>query len=70
MAENVEKGPSSQDEINAKLAGDIHYWSKEFGVTGEALHEALRVHGTHVSKVRAALAAHPHAGAHHDKRGA
>ncbi len=70
MAENVEKGPSDLNEINPKVASDVAYWSKEFGVSGEALHEAVRVHGTHVAKVRAALAAHPHAGAHHDKRGA
>ena len=37
------------------MASDIHYWAKEFGVTGDALHEAIRVHGTHVDKVRAAL---------------
>ena len=71
MAENVEKGPSDPNEINPKVASDVAYWSKEFGVTGEALHEGgCGVHGTHVVKVRAALAAHPHAGAHHDKKGA
>ena len=70
MAENVEKGPSDPNEINPKVASDVAYWSKEFGVSGEALHEAVRVHGTHVSKVKAALAAHPHAGAPPDKRGA
>ena len=70
MAENVEHGPSDPNEINPKIASDIHYWSKQFGVTGEALHEAIRVHGTHVSKVRAAIAAHPHDKGHHDKRGA
>ena len=31
------------------------YWSKEFGVTGDQLHECIRAHGTHVDKVRAAL---------------
>jgi hypothetical protein len=49
-------GPHDPNEINPKLASDIHYWSKEFGVTGQLLHEAIRVHGTHVEKVRAALA--------------
>ena len=70
MAENVEKGPSDPNEINVKVASDVAYWSKQFGVSGEALHEAVRVHGTHVAKVKAALEAHPHAGAHHDKKGA
>ncbi len=51
-------GPHSPNEINPKLASDIAYWSKEFGVTGQLLHEAIRVHGTHVEKVRAALASH------------
>jgi hypothetical protein len=37
------------------MASDIAYWSKEFGVTGDQLHEAIRSHGTHVEKVRAAL---------------
>ena len=47
--------PSSRDEINPKLASDIHYWTQELGVTGQLLHEAIRVHGTHVAKVRKAL---------------
>jgi hypothetical protein len=49
------KGPHDPKEINPKMASDIAYWSKEFGVTGDQLHEALRSHGTHVEKVRAAL---------------
>jgi hypothetical protein len=36
------------------LAYDIAYWSKEFGVTGDELHEAIRSHGTQVEKVPAA----------------
>ena len=52
------KGPHDPKEINPKMASDIAYWSKEFGVTGQILHEAIRVHGTHVDKVRAALANH------------
>lgn len=70
MAENVQHGPSSPDEINPKIASDIHFWSQHFGVTGDALHEAIRVHGTHVVKIRAALAAHPHTAGQHDKKGA
>ncbi len=52
------KGPHNPKEINPKLASDIAYWSKHFGVSGEALHEAIRSHGTHPDKVRHAL--HPH----------
>ena len=56
------KGPhdprGEQGEINPKLSSDIAYWAKEFGVTGDALHEAIRVHGTHVAKVRAGLGKH------------
>ena len=52
------KGPSSLEEINPKISGDIAHWSKEFHVTSQVLHEAIRVHGTHVEKVRAALASH------------
>ena len=58
MADNVEHEPSSMEEINPKVASDIHYWTKEFGVTGETLHDAIRVHGTKVEKVRAALSGH------------
>ncbi len=47
--------PSSQTEINPKLASDIHYWTQELKTTGQLLHEAIRVHGTHVEKVRHAL---------------
>lgn len=68
MAENVEHGPSNPKEINPNIASDIHYWSKHFGVTGDALHEAIRVHGTHVEKVHAALAA-SHSHAQHEKQG-
>ena len=69
MADNVEHGPSNPDEINPKVASDIHYWSKEFGVTGDALHEAIRVHGNTVTKVRAALSSHEHSSAQHEKKG-
>ena len=68
MAENTEHGPSDANEINPKLASDIHYWSKAFGVTGEVLHDSIRVHGTKVEKIRAALAAH-HSGGQHEKQG-
>ena len=54
------KGPHDPNEINPKLASDIHYWAEEFGVTGQKLHEAIRVHGTHVNKVREALKSHKH----------
>jgi hypothetical protein len=47
--------PRDPNEINPKLASDIAYWSKRFGVSGQILHEAIRVHGTHPEKVRAAL---------------
>jgi hypothetical protein len=59
-AEPVEhpKAPHDPKEINPKMASDIQYWAKEFGVSGEQLHEAIRVHGTHVEKVRAALKTH------------
>ena len=50
--------PSDQHEINPKLASDIHYWTKELKTTGQLLHEAIRVHGTKVEKVRHALESH------------
>ncbi len=68
MADNVEHGPSNPHEINPKVASDIHYWSKEFNVSGDTLHEAIRVHGTHVEKVKAALAG-THSAAQHEKQG-
>lgn len=52
------KSPHDPKEINPKMTSDIAYWSKEFGVTGQILHEAIRTHGTHVDKIRAALAKH------------
>ena len=51
-------GPHDPKEINPKMSSDIAYWSKEFGITGTELHEAIRIHGTHVEKVRAALHSH------------
>jgi hypothetical protein len=52
------KGPHDPNEINPKLASDVHYWAEEFHVTGQQLHEAIRVHGTHVTKIREALKHH------------
>lgn len=43
------------EEINPKVAAEIAHWSKELGVTGDELHEAIRVHGTKLQKIRAAL---------------
>jgi hypothetical protein len=53
--EHAAKGPNNPKEINPKMSSDIAYWSKEFGVSGDKLHEAMRSHGTHVDKIRAAL---------------
>ena len=50
-------GPHDPHTINPKISSDIAYWAHEFHVTSQALHEAIRSHGTHVEKVRAAL--HP-----------
>lgn len=50
------KAPHDPKEINPKMASDVAYWSKEFGVSGEKLHEAIRTHGTHVDTIRKALA--------------
>ncbi len=52
------KGPHDPNLINPKLSSDIHYWAEEFHVTGQQLHEAIRVHGTHVNKIREALKHH------------
>jgi hypothetical protein len=53
-----EKKPHDPNEINPKLTSDIHYWAKELHVTGQQLHEAIRVHGTNAKKVREALKHH------------
>jgi hypothetical protein len=53
--EHATKGPHDPKMINPKLSSDIAYWSKEFGVSGERLHEAMHSHGSHVDKIRAAL---------------
>jgi hypothetical protein len=51
----VPKAPHDPEHINPKLASDIRYWAAQFGVTGQVLHEAVRVHGTSIAKVRSAL---------------
>lgn len=48
--------PHDPKEINPKMASDIAYWSKEFGVSGQLLHEAIRMHGTKVETIRKHLA--------------
>jgi len=40
------------------MISDIVYLSKEFGVSHDLLHKAIRTHGTHVAKIRTALAKH------------
>ena len=52
------KGPHDPKEINPKMSSDIAYWAHEFGMDGTRLHELIRVHGTHVAKLRAALHSH------------
>jgi len=56
--DHAAKGPHDLKEINPKMASDIAFWSKEFSVTGDKLHELIRSHGTHVEKIRAALHSH------------
>lgn len=58
LEHQVEPIPHDPHEINPKIASDILYWAKEFKVTGQLLHEAIRVHGTKVEKVRVALEHH------------
>ncbi len=58
LHEDHAKGPHDPKIINPKLSSDVAYWSKTFGITGAQLHEAIRVHGTHVDKVRASLHKH------------
>jgi hypothetical protein len=55
-----QKGPHNPNEINPKLSSDIHYWAGEFHITGQKLHEAIRMHGTQVAKIREALKQHNH----------
>ena len=55
LHEEHTKGPHDLKDINPKMASDIAYWSEEFNVTGDQLHEAIWAHGTHVEKIRAAL---------------
>ena len=55
LHEEKTTGPHDPHEINPKMASDIAYWSHELHVTGDQLHEAIRTHGTHVEKIRAAL---------------
>jgi len=56
--EDHSAGPHDPKEINPKISSDMAYWAHQFNVTTQVLHEAIRVHGTKVDKVRAAL--HPH----------
>ncbi len=58
LDEAVPKAPHDPDHINPKMASDILYWARHFHVSGQLLHEAIRVHGTSVEKVGAALAHH------------
>ena len=56
--EDHTKGPHDPHEINPKISSDMAYWAHEFNVTTQVLHEAIRVHGTKVDKVRTALHSH------------
>src|ERR1039458_822910 len=39
--EDPTQGPSNPKEINPKVSSDIAYWSKQFNVTSQVLHEAI-----------------------------
>jgi hypothetical protein len=56
--EHGHRVPMDPDEIKPKIASDIAYWAKEFGVSHDLLHEAIRTHGIHIPTLRAALARH------------
>jgi hypothetical protein len=58
LDEELPKHPHDPGHINPKLASDIRYWAAQFHVSGQVLHEAIRVHGTSVDKVRTALEHH------------
>jgi hypothetical protein len=58
LDESIPKEPHDPERINPKISADIHYWANQFGVSGQVLHEAIRVHGNSVAKVRAALEHH------------
>ncbi len=58
LDEEIPKAPHDPEHINPKLASDVRYWAAQLGVTGQVLHEAVRVHGTSVAKVRAAVEKH------------
>jgi hypothetical protein len=55
---SIPNAPHDPERINPKLASDIRYWANQFGVSGQVLHEAIRVHGDSVAKVRSALENH------------
>jgi hypothetical protein len=55
LDDEIPKVPHDAEHINLKLASDVRYWSEKLGVSGQLLHEAVRVHGTSVAKVRAAI---------------
>jgi len=55
LPEEIPEAPHDPEHINPKLASDVRYWSAQLGVSGQVLHEAVRVHGTSVAKVRAAI---------------
>lgn len=59
LDDETPKAPHDPEHINPKLASDVRYWSAQLGVSGQVLHEAVRVHGTSVAKVRAAIEQRP-----------
>jgi hypothetical protein len=50
--EEIPKASHDPDHINPKIASDIRYWAHQFQISGQLLHEAIRVHSTSVEKVR------------------
>jgi hypothetical protein len=58
LDEAIPEAPHDPEHINPKMASDILYWAHQFHVSGQLLHEAIRIHGTSVEKVRAALEHH------------
>ena len=56
MADNLQdRGPQDRNRINVNEDYEVRYWTKEFGISEDALRDAVKRVGPMVDDVRAEL---------------
>ncbi len=53
--DKTKRGAQDRSRINLSEKYEVHFWTKELGVTEERLRELVKQHGNSAEKIREAL---------------